>query len=295
MIAYLFVNQNGLLYVPKHPQFPRQNRLNPKGYKNPSEIGLKYENVHFQTEDGIKLNAWLIFSSENAKSAPTLLYFHGNAGNIGLRMPNYRELVNRCKANVFAVEYRGYGDSQGEPSERGLSMDGIASWKYLMSRGDVIDTSKVVIFGRSLGGAVATHLAWSLENERKKKNDEEQPRALLLENTFTSVQEMAMQLFPLLRVTTCIMDRLLENKWLNKDKIEDVMIPILFLSGAKDNIVPPSHMVRLHGIASKRKNIKTDMVVFPESGHNDIPFTDQGKSVNLKYFGVITDFLQVVS
>ena len=295
MVAYLFVNQNNLLYVPKHPQFPRPNRLNPKGYKNPKEIGVEYENVNFKTQDGVKLNAWLMFSSVDSKNAPTLLYFHGNAGNIGLRMPNYKELVQRCKANVFAVEYRGYGDSEGEPSERGLTLDGVAAWKYLLTRSDVIDTSNIVIFGRSLGGAVAIHLASILQNESKKSDEEIRPSALLLENTFTSVQEMAIQLFPLLRATSCIMDRLLENKWQNIDRIENVNCPILFLSGAKDNIVPPSHMKRLYELASSNRNSSSSnnvkMKIFPNSGHNDIPFTNQGKSVNLEYFQVITAFL----
>ena len=291
MIAYLFVNQNNLLYVPKHPQFPRPNRLNPKGYKNPKEIGIEYENVNFKTKDGVTLNAWLMFASDS-KNAPTLLYFHGNAGNIGLRMPNYKELVNRCKANVFAVEYRGYGDSEGEPCEKGLTLDGVAAWKYLLSRNDVIDTSKIVIFGRSLGGAVAIHLASILRNERS--DEEIQPRALLLENTFTSVQEMAVQPFPLLRATWCIMDRLLENKWQNIEKIENVNCPILFLSGAKDNIVPPSHMKRLYELASSSSSLdRVKMQIFPNSGHNDIPFTNQGQvqTVNLKYFQVISEFL----
>ena len=206
-------------------------------------------------------------------------------------MPNYKELVQRCKANVFAVEYRGYGDSEGEPSERGLTLDGVAAWKYLLTRSDVIDTSNIVIFGRSLGGAVAIHLASILQNESKKSDEEIRPSALLLENTFTSVQEMAVQLFPLLRATSCIMDRLLENKWQNIDRIENVNCPILFLSGAKDNIVPPSHMKRLYELASSNSSNNVKMKIFPNSGHNDIPFTNQGKSVNLEYFQVITTFL----
>lgn len=306
------MNQNSLLYVPVHPQFPRANSKNPPGYKAPSDVGLKYENVTYQTADGIKIHGWLILQEKCSEERPTLYYFHGNAGNIGLRMPNYKELVHRCNVNVFAVDYRGYGESTGTPSERGLQLDAEAGFDYLMTRGDVIDPANVVIFGRSLGGAVAVHLASTLventttnggnsngSSQRGFSQTHRRPvRALLLENTFTSVREMALQLFPVLNIARFLMSTLLENKWENAAKLGNISTPILFISGLLDQIVPPPHMQRLYHIArdASEKRAKGEMndvkiETFPNAGHNDVPFIN-GKTTNIRYFEAIDDFLK---
>ena len=90
------------------------------------------QSITFKASDGVQLHGWLIHHGlAHSKNVPTLIYFHGNAGNIGLRMPNYKELHARCGVNIFAIDYRGYGDSTGRPTERGLKLDGIAALRFV--------------------------------------------------------------------------------------------------------------------------------------------------------------------
>jgi len=296
-LGYLFCYQSSLLYVPEVPQLPRHNCRNPRGYSSPGDIMLPFENINFKSSDGVNLHGWLITQSGNggaAKStdAPTLVYFHGNAGNIGLRMPNYKELYQRCKVNIFAVEYRGYGDSHGKPSEEGLKLDAEAALRYIETRADVIDTSQLVLFGRSLGGAVATHLASTVCTSAASSC---RIRGLVLENTFTSVQQMALQLFPLLNAVRCVLSRLLENKWENVKLISGINCPMLFLSSGKDQIVPPRQMRTMYEMASEAAETRGDgshvvrFEFFPQSGHNDMPFVDN--KPNLPYYEAINTFL----
>ena len=126
----------------------------PVGYKNPSEYNMDYENVTIFTEDCFNLHGWLIKTKSDSKSNRTILVFHGNAGNIGARLPFLDILVKQCNCNVLIVDYRGYGNSEGTPTEKGLELDANASLQFLKERKD-IDHTKVYLFGRSLGGAVA--------------------------------------------------------------------------------------------------------------------------------------------
>ena len=109
--------------------------------------------------DGTQLHLFLVKQpGEQSKKVPTVLYFHGNAGNIGHRLLNVQGLYTSIGCNVALVEYRGYGRSEGSPSEEGLYMDAQAALDFLLTRQDIA-TDKIVVFGRSLGGAVAIDLA----------------------------------------------------------------------------------------------------------------------------------------
>ena len=118
---------------------------------NPKDIGLSYEDVYFETSDGAKLNGWFI----PAKAPPraTVIFCHGNAGNISHRLDIIR-MLNSLGLNIFIFDYRGYGRSRGWPTEKGTYLDLEAAHEYVLNRDD-IDKEKIIVYGKSLGGAVA--------------------------------------------------------------------------------------------------------------------------------------------
>lgn len=160
-------------------------------------------------------------------TAPTLVFFHGNAGNIGFRVPNFHSLYTQTRCNILAIDYRGYGESgdpEGAIDEQGLQRDAEAAWAWVKARPE-IDQAKVFLFGRSLGGAVAIALAAALLARRAT----DLPAGLILENTFTSVADMARNLFPPLTVAGPVVDRLVHNKWPSLDRVR-----------ARPRLPPPS-------------------------------------------------------
>jgi fermentation-respiration switch protein FrsA (DUF1100 family) len=155
----------------------------------PADAGLDYEDVTFVAEDGVALHGWWI----PVTGAPgTLIVCHGNAGNIGNRVGLAADLVE-LGLNIFLFDYRGYGQSRGWPSERGTYRDARAAYEYVRARYADADVPPVVVLGRSLGGAVAVQLAL-----------DKPVRGLLVESTFTSVLEMAQELYPVLPVRISI-------------------------------------------------------------------------------------------
>ncbi len=143
----------------------------------PSDAGLVYEDASFVTSDGVRLQGWFVPGGGDV----TWLWFHGNAGNIGHRLENLRQLHERLGVSVLLFDYRGYGLSEGAPSEEGIYLDAKAALKYLRSRPDIRE-DRIVYFGRSIGGAVAVDLARS-----------EPPYALILESPLPSVGFVARQ------------------------------------------------------------------------------------------------------
>ena len=121
---------------------------------SPADAGIKYEDIFFKTDDGLTLNGWFILTEQ---PRGTLLFCHGNAGNISHRVEIIK-IFNQLNLNVFIFDYRGYGRSQGNPSEQGLYKDAQAAFKYLLSRRD-IDREAIVIYGKSIGANVAIELA----------------------------------------------------------------------------------------------------------------------------------------
>lgn len=257
-IALLVAFQEKLVYVPVVPGMT-------KGYPiTPARLRLTYEDVWLTSADGIRLHAWFIKLLPECRG-PTILFLQENAGNIAHRLEFIRILLQKLKCNVFMLSYRGYGASDGNPSQHGIIKDAEAALQHLLQRTD-IDTSRIVVFGRSLGGAVGAALA---------KNNPEKVSALILENTFTSVLDMAGVLLPFLkwfiggtdskglRILNC----LVRSPWNTIDLIDQVEQPILFLSGSRDEMVPPSHMRRLYEKA--RRNLRCFFVEFPTGMHMD--------------------------
>lgn len=183
----------------------------------PADWGLVYEDVALQAADGVRLHGWYVPA---AGAEQVLLFFHGNAGNISHRRASL-EIFHRLGLNVLMIDYRGYGLSEGSPDEAGLYRDAMAAWDYLIDeRGFAAD--EVVIFGRSLGGAVAVELASQVP-----------ARGLIVESSLSSARDFARLVFPLL--SRLIVMRYDFN---SVAKLPQVQAPVLVLHSPDDEVMP---------------------------------------------------------
>lgn len=226
----------------------------------PGGMQLNHEEVYFHTEDGKKLHGWF-FPLDSA--LPVILFCHGNAGNISHRLFNV-ELLLKHKLQVFIFDYRGYGKSSGRPSEKGLYTDGLAAYDYLIKERHILP-GQIIIFGRSLGAAVAIEVALQKEI-----------RSIIIESAFTSTKDMARAIW-LFRPVSYF----LPAHYNNQKKITDLDVPKLFIHGERDEIVPFSMGQRLF------ESAKAPKYFFPlkRAGHNDT-FEVAGD----KYFRTIATF-----
>ena len=197
----------------------------------PADIGLSYSDEYVVTDDGKKLNAWLIPAKD---SRFTLLFCHGNGGNISHRIYKIG-ILNSLGVSVFIFDYRGYGRSTGRPSERGLYKDALAAYEYLVSEKKV-SPDRIILYGESLGGAVATHLALQRPVE-----------ALITESAFTSTPDMAREIYPIFPTF------FISSRFDILTKIKDVGIPKLIMHSKDDEIVPFGHSVKLFNASSGEK------------------------------------------
>ncbi len=204
----------------------------PQGYWQPAAFGLQAEDCYFETTDGVNLHGWFV-ANENALA--TVIWCHGNAGNITDRLDNLAKLT-KLPINVFLFDYRGYGKSEGSPDETGIYLDAEAAYDFLISRKD-ISAGNVIIFGRSLGGAAAVDLATKRSSA-----------GLILESTFTSAKDMARSAFGFIPVYLIIRTKLNSN-----DKIPHIQVPLLVLHGTKDRTVPYRLGRKLFEIADEPK------------------------------------------
>jgi hypothetical protein len=199
---------------------------------SPANISLAFERVSFQTSDGVSLSAWWI----PAKSPRgTLLFCHGNAGNISHRLDSIR-IFNRLGLNTFIFDYRGYGESGGSPTEEGLYRDAEAAWQYLLQRKRA-NPENVVVFGRSLGGAVAARLSQT-----------HRPRALILESAFISLEEAARDRLPGFLVRLFVPDQ-----YPTLRNLAAARCPVLIIHSRDDEIVPFRHATALYAAAPNPK------------------------------------------
>ena len=208
----------------------------------PASFGLAYRDVWFQADDGVRLHGWLIPGARPT----TLLWSHGNAGNIGHRLDNIREIHQRLGIGVFIFDYRGYGQSEGSPTEAGLYRDARAAREALVRDGGV-PSERIVYFGRSLGAAVALELALA-----------HPPRGLILESPFLSVQAMANRTLP-------GSGYLFKSRFDSLARIGRLRAPLLILHGDADEVVPYEHGRRLWEAASEPKAFYT----IARARHND--------------------------
>ena len=208
----------------------------------PATSGLAAEDLTVTAEDGVELRGWWI----RARGERALLIFHGNAGNIGDRLDRARILRERFGLDVFLVDYRGYGPSQGSPSEEGFYRDARAIHGAAIARG--FRPENMVLFGESLGSAVAIQLALDRPSG-----------AVVLETPFLSLAAMAREHYPFVPAF------LLRSRYDNAAKISGVSPPKLFLVAERDEIVPPDHGRRLFELAKEPRTL----YVIPGAGHND--------------------------
>lgn len=228
----MFLAQPGMIF------FPTQ-RLD----ATPREWGLDYQDVWLTTDDGLRLHGWYI---PREGSERTLLFFHGNAGNISHRGESVA-IFHRLGLSVFTVDYRGYGRSQGSPSEDGLYRDARAAWRWLTEeRG--LEPDEIVLFGRSLGATVAATLA-----------AETTPAAVILESGFSSARDAANALFPVLSRLVVLRYRLDATGALAR-----ATSPVLVLHSPGDEVIPYPLGRRLYEAAPEPKRF-----VDLRGGHND--------------------------
>ncbi|HSW59017.1 MAG TPA: alpha/beta hydrolase [Dehalococcoidales bacterium] len=211
---------------------------------DPSDLGLPFEEVFFVTRDDCRLHGWFVPANSNL----TLLWFHGNAGNISHRLYILGLLRDALDVNVFLFDYRGYGRSTGNPSEKGLYRDAEAALDYLRSRPGG-DHQKIIYFGQSLGSAVAVDLA-----------ARHPPAGLILEAAFPSVPDVASRLYPFLPARF-----LIRARFDSLSKIERINAPLLMAHGDRDDIIPLEAGQKLFEAAGGDKTF----YVIRSAGHND--------------------------
>jgi fermentation-respiration switch protein FrsA (DUF1100 family) len=260
----LYFKQNELIYPRAFPPDARTN------VPRPPQFGLTdYEELLIPTPDGESLSAFYLRPNRQHARNVTILMFHGNAGNIGYRLPIAKILVNDLRCNVLMLQYRGYGLSTGNPNEKGLMIDAQTGLDYIRQRSELRGT-QVVIYGQSIGGAVAIGLA----SRNQKQGD---IAGVVLENTFTSIRKLIPSAFPPARFLAPLCHQI----WPSEETLPTITsIPFLFLSGLKDEIVPASHMARLYKICKAPKVWRE----LPNGSHNDT-VAEPG------YFQYIDDFL----
>jgi fermentation-respiration switch protein FrsA (DUF1100 family) len=201
-------------------------------WQTPKHIDLDYEEVNLSTNDGVVINAWYI-PAKNEKGV--ILFCHGNAGNISDRLDSIK-IFHALGQSVLIFDYRGYGKSGGKISEKGTYLDAEAAWDYLVQVKHK-QPGQVVIFGRSLGAAVAAETAL-----RKK------PSGLILESTFMSIPAIARKYYPWLPVKF-----LAKYRYATLDKIGLIRCPKLIIHSRTDEIIPFEHGVNLFNKAASPK------------------------------------------
>ena len=212
---------------------------------------MNFELLELETEDGETLHGWFVPAAMDTER--TVLIFHGNAGNISHRLDTL-QVWHRLGFNSLIIDYRGYGNSSGEPSEEGLYTDARTAWHYLVNeRG--IPSKHITVFGRSLGGSVAAKLATEVE-----------PAALIVESAFTSVPDAAADIYWWLPVRW-----LSRFEFATKDYVQQVRCPVLVVHSRDDEIIPFSHGRAIFDAAPEPKQF-----LELRGGHNEAIFESRG-------------------
>ena len=210
----------------------------------PADCHLRHEEVQLTTADGVKIAGWYVHAD-----APrgTVLFFHGNGGNVSGRLGTLM-LLQRLGVDVLMIDYRGYGLSEGRPSEQGTYRDAEAAWDYLTQQRGV-PAERIVIHGRSLGGAVSAHLA------------ADRPCAgLIVESSFTSLPDMAARIYWYFPVRL-----LCRYRYPTQDNVRKARCPVMVIHSREDDLIPFAHGRRIFEAAAEPKRF-----VEIHGGHNDI-------------------------
>lgn len=239
----------------------------------PDEFGMPYELINLKTEDGETLQCYSLLQDKHDSSYTnkTVLILSPNAGNIGHALPIVSLFFKDFKYNVFIYSYRGYGKSSGSPSEAGLKIDAQTVMKYLSQENEQYRQSSLVLYGRSLGGAVAIYMAATMSSS---------VQGIILENTFLSIRKTIPHIFPFLKYVT----RFVHQVWDLESLIPKIPadIPVLLMSARKDEIVPPSHMDQIKQLFNSND---LTFYAYNDSLHNDTVIQPQ-------YWDRIHEFIQ---
>jgi hypothetical protein len=230
----LFLFQAQLVF---YPQMGRELSA------TPAQLGLPFEEVSLKAADGVGLHGWYVPA---AKPRGTVLFMHGNAGNISHRL-DYLAMFHRLGYSTLIFDYRGYGNSSGTPSEQGTYLDAEAAWAYLTQIKHE-PACRIALLGESLGGAVAAQLA-----------TQHRPAALVLASSFTSVPDLGQQLYHWLPVRW-----LARIRYDTRAYLQQVDVPLLVAHSPQDEIIPYVHGQALFAAARAPKTF-LDLA----GGHND--------------------------
>ena len=235
--VYLRTQQRALIFLPESVV-----RL------TPNNIGIEFRELNIAVNSRGVINAWWLPADPSLSAAVAVLYFHGNDGNLGGELERLDKL-HRLGLPILAIDYRGYGNSSGPaPSESNLYEDAVAAWDHLV-RAHGFHPKRIVLYGHSLGAAVAVELALRRAPAC----------GIVLESAFTSMAAMARSEYPLVPV-----DWLLEERFDTLNKISQLALPMLFVHGMNDDIVPVGMTEELFRAAREPKQL-----FLVDAGHED--------------------------
>ena len=237
IIIFIYFYQRNLIYHPSD-----NNYLNDK-------INFNYKEIYIETEKNIKLKSWFI--KKDIKRFKTIVFFHGNAGNLLNRVHKLNEL-NKLDLNILLTSWRGFSGNKGKPTEKNLYYDANEIIEWLKTQG--VNNKDIVLYGESLGTGVAIELA--------SKNNF---GGIILESPFTSMADTAKIYYPYLPVNLLLRDR-----YDSMSKITDIKTPILIMHGKMDNIVPQKMGLELFEKANNPK-----FSYFPESDNHMMEYNNQ--------------------
>lgn len=251
LLAALYTYQSTLIY-PASLNDGHGHCATPDEFDMPD-----YQEVNLKTEDGETLQCYSLKHDANAAdyTNKTILILSPNAGNIGHALPIVALFYKNLRYNVFIYSYRGYGKSTGKPSEAGLKLDAQRVMEYLTHEDEQYLLSSIVLYGRSLGGAVAIYIA---------STNSAAIQGMVLENTFLSIHKTVPHIFPFLKYFTGFV----RDTWDLESLVGKIPadIPVVMFSARNDEIVPPQHMDRLFELLKAREKY---FYKFPNSTHND--------------------------
>jgi uncharacterized protein len=229
----------------------------------PEHVGLEYTDVFPVTADGVKLHGWHM---PGGSAGAVWLIFHGNGGNVSVRLDQYQEIHRRYDASIIAIDYRGYGRSEGEPSEKGFYADALAT---LQLAKDLHPGKKIVVFGRSMGGPIAAQLA-----------SHTSPAVLILEAAISSMPEIMRERAPWIRFTPIPL--MFRTKLDTKGFVAGSSVPTLILHGDSDQTVSHQNAERIFKSAAEPKFLE----IIPGGDHDELDLVDPER-----YHSAVRDFL----
>ena len=230
----------------------------------PEHAGLEFDDVFPVTADGVKLHGWHM---PGPSPDVVWLIFHGNGGNISVRLDQYQEIHRRYGASIMAVDYRGYGRSGGVPSEPGFYADALAAYKLAVN---LHPGKKIVLFGRSMGGPVAAQLASTVQSA-----------ALILEAAFSSVPDIVRERAGWTRFVP--VNFIFRSRFDSTKYVANLLVPTLVIHGDSDGTVSVANAERIYDAASDPKQLE----IVPGGDHDGLDLVDPER-----YHLVLGDFLR---